>query len=307
MNPITVIIPVFNTERFIARAIESVLIQPEVDEIIVIDDGSSDNSIEIVRNLEKTNQKIKLLFHEHRANKGPAATRNLGIINAKNEWIAFLDADDYYLEGRFSISGPIINNQAIDGVYEAVIPEESSDNPLVNKVKSFEIQTLEKNIPPEKLFFESSPIGNKGLFAMNGFSARKSLLIKCGMFDENLRIGEDILLWLKLKIAGKLVGGSLEKPISVFVRHPNNITFGGDVAVYLIPVYKSLLRWENENISFKHKNITIDRLLFVSFHHKNSNTFTRLLFLIKTVLRYPYFILSSMFFNNLKHLLTHKK
>ena len=95
MQKVSVIIPAFNCEKYISEAIDSVLNQTcQNFEIIVIDDGSKDNTGVIVREyLNKYPNKIKDF---HQENKGPAAARNLGIRNAKCEYIAFLDADDLW-------------------------------------------------------------------------------------------------------------------------------------------------------------------------------------------------------------------
>ncbi|CAH0997924.1 Undecaprenyl-phosphate 4-deoxy-4-formamido-L-arabinose transferase [Emticicia aquatica] len=88
---ISVIIPVYNAELYIKECIDSVLNQTlPPQEIIVINDGSSDNSFSI---LQSYGHKINLFNQE---NKGLAATLNAGIKYAKNEWITFLDADDYW-------------------------------------------------------------------------------------------------------------------------------------------------------------------------------------------------------------------
>ena len=94
---VSVIIPVFNGEKYIRCAIDSVLEQDyKPIEIIVIDDGSSDATLEILRDL---GNEISIY---HQPNKGSAAARNLGIRMAKGSYIAFLDADDYWFPGKIS-------------------------------------------------------------------------------------------------------------------------------------------------------------------------------------------------------------
>ncbi len=95
------IIPAYNCDKFIDKAINSALKQPEVTEVILVNDGSTDNTLKIVETLQKTSKKIKIYHHKNEVNKGRSASRNLGIKNAKGNYIAFLDADDYYLNNRF--------------------------------------------------------------------------------------------------------------------------------------------------------------------------------------------------------------
>ena len=98
---VSVIIPVFNAEKFIRKAVESVLDQSETGEILLIEDTSPDNSLKICQELEEKHDRVRLLRHDDLLNHGAGATRNLGIRNAKFDYVAFLDADDFYLKGRF--------------------------------------------------------------------------------------------------------------------------------------------------------------------------------------------------------------
>ena len=93
MIDISVIIPVYNAAPLIRRCLDSVLAQKGkyTYEVLLIDDGSTDDSVEIIKSYNNTKFKI---FQQK--NKGPAAARNVGITNALGKYIAFLDADDYW-------------------------------------------------------------------------------------------------------------------------------------------------------------------------------------------------------------------
>src|SRR6185312_7739942 len=101
---ISVIIPFYNVEAFLAEAIESVLQQTYDNwELLLVDDGSADSGTKIAKQYaEKYANKIKYLMHEEHQNKGLTATRNLGLQHAKGEYIALLDADDYWLPEKLS-------------------------------------------------------------------------------------------------------------------------------------------------------------------------------------------------------------
>ena len=94
----TIIIPTYNTEKYIPNCIESILNQ-EYDnyEIIIVDDCSTDKTLEIIKQYESDNIRI---FSAPK-NSGPGIARNIGIEHAKNEYILFCDSDDYYLENAF--------------------------------------------------------------------------------------------------------------------------------------------------------------------------------------------------------------
>ena len=95
---VSVIIPAYNCERFIAEAVESVRRQDHRPiEIIVVDDGSTDGTSARVKNLGKD------IRYVHQSNRGPAAARNRGIEMAKGEVFTFLDADDYWPENKLEI------------------------------------------------------------------------------------------------------------------------------------------------------------------------------------------------------------
>ncbi len=108
---ISVIIPAYNVESFIEKAIMSAIQQSEVNEVVVINDGSTDKTLQIIENLKNSNPKIKIFHHKNRSNQGRSASRNLGIKEATGNYIAFLDADDFYLSNRFSKDQIIFEEQ----------------------------------------------------------------------------------------------------------------------------------------------------------------------------------------------------
>ena len=94
MPKVSVIIPVFNTEKYLRKCLDSVCIQTLSDiEIICVDDCSTDNSLNILKEYASKDNRIKLI--EFKENKGAAVARNTGIIEAKGEYIGFIDSDDY--------------------------------------------------------------------------------------------------------------------------------------------------------------------------------------------------------------------
>jgi lipopolysaccharide transport system ATP-binding protein len=102
---ISVIIPTYNSARFLRQAVDSVLAQDyRPIEVIVVDDGSNDGSEDA---LAPYGKEVRYL---RQTNQGPAAARNLGIKNAIGEWLAFLDADDQWLPGKLSIQAQVLSN-----------------------------------------------------------------------------------------------------------------------------------------------------------------------------------------------------
>jgi len=109
---VSCIIIFFNAEKFLEEAIESVFAQTyENWELLLVDDGSTDSSTTIALNYaEKYPEKVMYLEHEGHQNRGMSATRNLGIQNAKGDYIAFLDADDIWLPYKLEQQIPIIES-----------------------------------------------------------------------------------------------------------------------------------------------------------------------------------------------------
>ena len=92
-NKITIIVPVYNSENYIRRCVDSVLRQSFEDfELLLINDGSTDGSLKILREYEKSDKRIRVINQE---NMGVAKTRNKGIKLASGKYIMFIDNDDY--------------------------------------------------------------------------------------------------------------------------------------------------------------------------------------------------------------------
>ena len=99
-NPlVSVVMPVYNSEKYIKESIESVLGQTYINyELIIVNDASTDSSMKIVEELSKTSNKIRIVHLLY--NQGVSAARNIGIKNAVGEYIAFIDSDDIWLENK---------------------------------------------------------------------------------------------------------------------------------------------------------------------------------------------------------------
>ena len=98
---VSVIIPAYNSEKFIGETLYSVVRQSfQAMEIIVVDDGSTDGQNEIIKTIMKEDARIKLI---QQANRGVSAARNLGIEHAKGQYLAFLDADDVWLPHNIKV------------------------------------------------------------------------------------------------------------------------------------------------------------------------------------------------------------
>ena len=101
MYKISIVIPVYNAKKYIDRCLKSLIKQTEKNiEIILVNDGSKDNSLEILNKYKKDNKNIKVY---DQINKGPGAARNLGISKAKSKYIGFVDIDDYIHKDMYKL------------------------------------------------------------------------------------------------------------------------------------------------------------------------------------------------------------
>ena len=195
MNPlVSVIIPTYNSEKYIARAIESVLQQTEPNvEVIVVDDASVDGTLEVVQGY--CSYQLKLLVNER--NRGPSYTRNRGIKIARGEWIAMLDSDDWYapdrLEKLLQVAGAENADFIVDDLY---LITDGADKPWSTRFA-------------EKLGFGSRPVRFNNITQINAIDfvdldlglvkpiIKHSFLLQHQLeFDEELRYGEDFKLYL---------------------------------------------------------------------------------------------------------------
>ncbi|RLD21651.1 MAG: hypothetical protein DRI69_03510 [Bacteroidetes bacterium] len=173
---ISVIIPVYNGEKFILDAIRSVVAQGHENlEILVIDDGSTDNSIALVESLSVP---VKII---HQANAGPAAARNTGLLQASGEYIAFLDADDLYPANKFKVQ--------LD--YFKENPE--------TKVVAGRIQYIFLEGSESKLINFESEEQTMVHVHLGSMLTHRSVFDTIGPFDATLQFSEDIEWWLRLR------------------------------------------------------------------------------------------------------------
>ncbi|MBR4448488.1 glycosyltransferase family 2 protein [Methanobrevibacter sp.] len=151
MTKISVIVPIFNTEKYLSECLNSILNQPFDDiEIICINDGSTDNSLDILNDFKSKNDCIKIINQE---NRGLSASRNVGIENAKGEYILFIDSDDYFEDNVFEKLINIAESKSLDLVIFKLI-----DFDDITREKSrysyFDLELLKKTVGDKVFSYE---------------------------------------------------------------------------------------------------------------------------------------------------------
>jgi len=220
---ISVVVPVYNAERYVEAAVRSVLDLPQDVEVLLVEDGSTDGSLQACRRLAARHGRVRLLRHADGANHGASASRNAGIRAATGRYVAFLDADDYYLPNRFDLDVPMLERDgALDGVYGAVdIRFDEGGTPMPWAAKG--TRTLDGPVAPEDLF-DTLLFGSRGEFHTAGITVRRQVFERAGYFDPRLPQAQDSAMWLKMAAACRLAPGSIAEPVAVWRRHPGNRT-----------------------------------------------------------------------------------
>ena len=193
---ISVIIPTYNRERFIGRAIKSVKNQTyKIDEIIVIDNNSDDNTIKLIK---RYHNDIKI-FKENK--KGVSYARNYGILKSKNNWLAFLDSDDEWMDDKIEEQVKYIRN---------------SKNSLSfihsNEVwfrKNIQLNQKKKHEKNGGYIFEDCLDNCK--ISPSSTLIKKNLFSRYGKFDHSFMVCEDYELWLRITSKEKI--GYINKPL----------------------------------------------------------------------------------------------
>ena len=223
---ISVITPVYNAENFIVQAVESALQFEEVWEIILVEDQSPDNALEVCRNLAEKHDRVKLIQHPDKKNHGAGASRNLGMENATGDFIAFLDADDYFLPNRFDAEKKMFQNPEVDGVYGALGVHYYSEKAREQYFPTYgnTLTTVYKKHAPEDVFPGQIGLrGSFGLFSIDALTLRKSSLDKVKPWMKtHLRLHQDSEFLFRISYYLKLFPGILEEAVAVRGVHENN-------------------------------------------------------------------------------------
>lgn len=192
----SIVIPLYNKEKYVLYALQSVLNQTFEDyEIIIVEDASTDLSFEVISTIKS--EKVKVIKHNY--NKGLSASRNTGIKNANSNYIAFLDADDFwkktYLEKLFLLIKSFPKAKLFATNYE-----ELYQNDFVLLPNNNATNLKEKMIIPD--FFEISLA--QPLYCPSSFCVEKSVFDSIGFYNENIRFGEDVDFNIRANLAYQL-------------------------------------------------------------------------------------------------------
>lgn len=221
---ISVIIPTYNRAKTIEAAINSVLAQTfAVDEVIVVDDGSTDHTKEIV---SKYGSKVKYISQQ---NSGASAARNYGVSIASNDWLAFLDSDDIWVSNK-------IDKQVSALEQTGALCCMTAHKDDLGQVFSHDEQQVENST---KLYAEPLHL----IIALNrhplmqSLLVHKSLVFKVGLLDQTLRVAEDTKFIFKLAYFFPIV--YINTPLFVLTRDRDFSGLSDEISLE-----KAIIRYE---------------------------------------------------------------
>jgi glycosyltransferase involved in cell wall biosynthesis len=207
--------PAFNAEEYIAESIRSVLAQTyPTYELIVVDDGSTDNTAQVVGSFRSS--QIRYLYQ---SNKGLANARNTGIRASKGGLIAFLDSDDLWMEQKLALQVEAIEREEADLIYSngyVFYDDKTDDESLVFADPEGHMRF--GRIDGDEMFKFLFPVNRIPVLSV---LARKRVLEQAGLFDESLRYmgHEDYDMWLRLALNRAIFYG-VKEPLARYRIHP---------------------------------------------------------------------------------------
>jgi len=193
MEKVSVIIPTYNCAEYLSKAVSSVLAQtyPNI-EIIVVDDGSTDNTREIVSVFQSGN-----LRYFYKENGGPGSARNYALKKAGGEIITFLDADDYYAPNNIEIKvKTLIENQPVTWLFSDVYFVTTEGAPICIGSEYFKAAYLSDYFRDRKIFSALLEGGN--FISTATIMMKRECFNTIGLFDESQLLHQDYWQWLNL-------------------------------------------------------------------------------------------------------------
>ncbi len=211
---VTVIVPCYNVEKYIEKGLNSLINQTLKDiEIIVINDGSNDNTLKILNEFKKNDKRIRII---DKKNEGVSAARNIGLKEAKGKYICFMDSDDW-LEKDFLEK---MYNKISENDYDMVACDTYAIYP--NKKKYIK-SNINDNQDEKKLMIDAyTVIWNK---------IYKKEIIKDIYFDNSISFCEDVLFLYEVYLKVKRVG-SIHEPLYNYLQREKSLTYTYNEIIY---------------------------------------------------------------------------
>lgn len=273
---ISVVMPAYNSADFIEDAIKSILNQTYTDfELIVIDDGSSDNTVEIVKRYVETDPRVKLIEQK---NAGVGAARNVGLQAAQYPWIALLDSDDIALPQRFEKQV-----EAIESDPEVVVWVTATHN--MGDTGQVYDETRPGGPENKGEFYRRRSAGEVIYLSTTAAVFRKDLALKIGGFDPRFRSAGDTDFWERMAEHGPMLG--MPEALTLYRLHRQGIMARRFAELYRNTQYleqRARLRLTGQTLEFDQyvsdyeaqhglKRLLRDADMRSQLHYRNAGTY----------------------------------
>ncbi|HEY3275787.1 MAG TPA: glycosyltransferase family 2 protein [Syntrophorhabdaceae bacterium] len=226
---VSVIIPTYNRAHFIKNAVESIQNQEYKNlEIVIVDDGSRDDTAEIVRRLQEEDQRIR--FFSNDRTKGPSGARNTGILNSSGEYVAFLDSDDVWLSGHLEKGIEIFeNHHDVDVLFgNFTVADFVGNKSLYNFFDKKELFPTLNTVPISPGARQIKDDLFRALIRENFFLVGSSLhrrkVIDGILFEENITYAEDRDFAIRLYMEKGAKFAFRVDPVFILYRHDSSLT-----------------------------------------------------------------------------------
>lgn len=272
---VSIIIPSYNYGHLILDTLESILRQHYQNwECIIVDDGSTDHSAEIVTNFIAKHPNYNIRFYPVE-NGGTSAAKNIGIKYSQGKYLQFLDADDLLSEDKLSTQVALAEASAAALIFSRVVffRDEPSGRQLVQRyprgflaTESLENRALLKRLVTNNILTINSPL------------VRKNLILEAGQFDQHLRNNEDWLLWFKVALLNPCFHYDGDERSVALVRLHGNSAMNNQKKMFLGEVVvrsnmeAALSGWRNEAEGLSLRKLNSDLL---ALHQVRSLEFSK--------------------------------
>jgi len=297
---VSVIIPTYNRAHLVGRAIQSVLNQTYQDfEVIIVDDGSTDNTEEIIKEFQKNNKRIRCI--KHKQNVGGSAARNTGIKASRGEYIAFLDSGDEWFSSKIEkqLKLFLLGDANLGAVGSGKIVVHSNMHKSEIKIPKGYFGDIYKGL----LKGESFP------GATSTIVIKKECFEKAGLFDESLKSSQEYDLYIR--VAKYYYFDVVREPLVKWIFESNSI--GSDMNAQVQGKKRMLQKYSVEMPKISKQKAYCNFVIGSILCRRNKMKEGRK-YLLKSVISYPlrlkYYLglLTSLFpFSIFKYIISKRK
>lgn len=237
---VSIILPTYNRSNVVGRAIESVLGQTFTNfELIVVDDGSTDDTLKILENYN--DERIRIFSHDN--NKGGSAARNTGISKSDGKYIAFIDSDDEWLRTKLQLQVEKIRSHPSLSIVYTGHYKNSQGTREIGQIPQHDGNIFEAQLARDRVNPTSTVLVDKHCFET------------VGTFNESLNARQDYEMWLR--IAKKFNFGYIKKPLVIMHEGEDRITDNVDRRIRATLTIVNKYSKEIDNLPKRKKRSTL--------------------------------------------------